>query len=228
MYISPVLIEKTEKEEIVLRYDSKEFIIPIWIFYDGEDVPPENNTFVDESLVEFIMDVDSINSFLNQSEDTYGYISIQNIGFDLDAIVFSLTGNLGDVIDLQVESVNEFNKGDIVKEYFYVNQRKNAEPGNYSGTLKVDYDSKSIQFPIFVSILGGGPVVDINETERDNGSAIENDTEGWNISVWWYVLVGFIILFIIVYFVYRKKSKKPVNYLQRIWLISFLMLHILT
>lgn len=215
VYISPLLVEETEKEEIVLTYDSKEFVIPVWIFYEDLGfIPEENDTFVDESRVEFIMDVESINSVLNSSEDTYGYITIQNIGSDLDTITFSLTGDLGGIIDLQVESFDDFNEGDFVKEYFYVNQRKNVDPGNYSGALKVGYDSKSIEFPIFVEILGGETVIDTNETERDNGSAIESDSGGLSISIWWYVLIFFVLLFIIVFFVYKKKSKKPANYLD--------------
>ena len=217
IYVSPVLIEETEKEEIVLTYDSKEFIIPVWIFYEENFIPVEDNiTLIDGSLIGFVMDVNEINSVLNQSEDTYGYVTIQNIGTDLNEITFSLTGNLEEVIGLQTERVNDFNRGDIVKEYFYVNQRKNAESGNYSGALKVEYDFKSIEFPIFVEILGSEAIIEINGSDRDNGSAIESNAEGLNISIWWYVLIFFVILFIIVYVVYKKKSKKPVNYLQKI------------
>ena len=215
IYLSEFLYNNEEKAEINLEYGTNNFIIPIWISsQDESNITPieENITYVDESKIEFIMDVDKFNVSLGEKEDLSGYVTIKNVGLSLTNIIFSLTGNLAEVIDLQTETLSSFNSGDSFKEYLYVNQIKDAMPGNYEGVLKIDYESKSIEFPIFIEIKteeivlnGTGDVVDPGQPPKDEKS----------ISIWWFVLIGLLILLGIVYFLYKKKTKINPDFLPR-------------
>lgn len=215
VYISELLVQENKKEEITLSYDGKDIILPIWIFYGGS-VTLENESSVDSPLLEFVMDVDSINVSLNRSNDLKGYIAIKNSGSDLSLIRFELTGNLGEVIDLQTSEMDSFDSGDLFKQYLFVNQNKDAMPGNYSGSLRVVYGAGLIEYPIFIS------VADLRIEEETNGisdhmEVIDFEENYFNqngIGVWWFVLAFFVILALVIYFLYKRKNKKPIGYLK--------------
>jgi hypothetical protein len=218
VYLSEFLYAGQEKSEINIDYNGKGIIIPIWIFSETEEnitQVEENITYVDESLIEFVMEVSMFNVSLSNREDLSGYVTIKNMGQDLTKVDFSLTGNLSAVIDLQSETLGSLGSGESFKEYLYVNQMKDAPKGFYEGSLKVNYETKFIEFPILVEIKegeivsngtgDGGDVVDPGDPPKD-------DKE---ISIWWFVLIILVIALGVVFFLYKKRTKKGSDFLQR-------------
>lgn len=218
VYLSEFLYSGEETAAITLNYDTREFEIPIWIFEDDSTnitIPEENNTYVDESKLEFVMDVDMFNISLGSEEDLSGYVTIKNVGESISNILFSLTGNVGEIIDLQATNLDSLSSGESYKEYLYVNQLKNAEEGIYQGTLKVDYSSQYIEFPIFVEIKSGEIV---GNGSVDNGDPVDPGVvpdEGTEFNIWWIVLLIILIALIAIYFLYKKKTKKNPDFLPQ-------------
>ncbi len=215
IYLSELLYSGEENAEVEISYNSKGYKIPIWIFEDVEDnnitVPEENESYIDGPFLEFVMDVDRFDISLSSDEDLSGYVTIKNVGVDLRDIVFSLSGNLSGIIDLQTENLELLESGESFKEYLYVNQMKNAEEGIYEGVLKIDYYSESLEFPILVEIKSGEVVS--NGTNGDPVDPGNPPVEENGISIWWFVLIILLIALIVLYFLYKKKTKKNPDFL---------------
>jgi hypothetical protein len=216
IYLSEFSYADEEKTEVILRYGSSEFIIPIWIDQDvGQNTSNvvENITYVNEAKLEFVMEVERFNISLSEEEDLSGYITIKNVGTDLGEIDYNLTGNLFEIIDLQTETLNSLNAGDSFKEYLYVNQMKNATEGIYQGTFKVNYESKTIEFPIFVEIKGEEIVLNGTGNGGEDVGPGTPPQENEKINIWWFVFIVLLIILIILYFLYRKKTRKDPDFL---------------
>jgi len=205
VFVDFTSIETTEKEEVFINYGSERFVLPIWLFYNSTSVEGGPD-IVEVSSLKFVMDVESIDVSLDKINNTYGYITVENDGIDLRNIIFSLTGNLSEVITLQSEESGYLVSGEIFKEYIYVNQRKDAVLGSYNGFLKAEFDTENIVFPIFVEITGDfeNTIPVVNQT----GNGTSNPVDEKEIGVWWYVGGFFVLLFVVVYFLYKKKTKK--------------------
>jgi len=216
IYLSEFLYDGTPKAEISLGYSGQFFKIPIWIFHDVDDTLPveENDTYVDEAKIEFVMDVSEFDVSLSENEDLSGYVTVKNTGSDLSEVAFSLTGNLGEVIDLQTENLDEFNSGESFKEYLYVNQRKSTALGVYEGTLKVEYELTSVEFPIMVEITENDPGEVVSNGTGNGGDIDPSDDDEKGISIWWIILVIILLALVAIYLTYRKKTKKKTDFLK--------------
>ncbi len=215
VYVSPLLIPGSGKETIVLKYNSQQFSIPIWLFYESQEEvnnTEDNTTIVSGDSLSFVMDVDSIDVSVEPSKSLSGYVTVKNTGTNtLDSVVFELTGNLSNVVDLQTPQTSVA-IGETFKEYIYVNQKKNSLPGSYEGNLKVSYNGKSIEYPIYVNVLGEDSIntSQTNITRRLNQTNGEDSSSG--VSVWWFVGIFFVIVFIVLYLLYKKKTKRRLTF----------------
>jgi len=209
IYISPLLIQDTDVENVYLSFSNNSLRMPIWLFYSSENITfnnsLKNNSLIDEAKVDFLMDVDNITISLNSSKEISGYVQIINNGKNLDSVSFGLSGNLVEIVVLGSSNISSFNSGDNFKEYLYINQRKNAAPGLYSGNLIVNYETQQKTFPINVEIIGEINIPVNNSTFNRTNSSTRNDES--KISVWIYVGIFFIVLIIFVYILYKKRTK---------------------
>lgn len=204
VYTSDVLYNNVGKAEIKLDYVDS-FSIPI--FFLVEDEPLIENTT--ESRLEFVNDFDNFNVSINKNESTYGFVKFKNYGDDINNLVFELTGDLSKVVYLQFYVLEEIKKDETLKQYVYVNQNKTAISGNYSGNLKITYNSNFIEFPINIEISDVSIYVNntvINNSVK-NGS-VDNKEEKSSISVWLFVGLFFIVLIVVFYLLYKKKTNR--------------------
>jgi len=212
VYMSDFLYNNIGKAEIKIDYNSDYFTIPF--FFLIEDEPIVQNQTITESRLDFVMDVDNFNLSVNYDESTSGFVKFKNYGDDINNLTFELTNNLEEVLDLQFNILDQIRKDETLKQYIYVNRNKNVIPGNYSGNLKINYDSKSIEFPVYI---------EIKEFFLDNhtliNNTVKNDTgkpknEKSTISVWWFVGLFFVILITVFFLLYKKRNKKPTSFLK--------------
>nr|MBA4404716.1 hypothetical protein [Nanoarchaeum sp.] len=211
VYTSDVLYNNVGKAEIKLDYNSNSFSIPIFFLVDDE-ILIDNTS---ESKLEFVNDFDNFNITINKNNNSYGFLKFKNYGDDVSDINFELTGNLDEVVYLQFYNLEEIKKDETLKQYVYINQNKSASSGNYSGNLKIDYDSKSIEFPIYVEITDVN--INVNNTVINNSvknTSVKPDDKKSSISVWWFVGLFFVVIIVVFFLLYKKKSKKPKSFLK--------------
>lgn len=212
VYTSDVLYNNEGKGEIKIDYNDNSFSIPVFFLIDDED---NTNQTVGESRLEFVMDVSNFNISINKANSTYGFVKFRNYGEDTSNLVFELTGNLNDVSYLQFENLDEIKRDETLKQYIYINSNKTSDTGNYSGNLKINYNNKFIEFPIYVEIKDSEVYVNnsvINNTVQNNTN--KPDDKNNKISVWFFVGAFFVILLLIFFLLYKKRTKKPTSFLK--------------
>ncbi len=214
LYFSEFTYNNEEFGKIFLEFNGNNFEIPIWINVENVDVPiiEDNVTPSIQPEIEVLQGLEGFNLVISKSEDKSGYVLIQNNGINLNLVEFELEGDVMDIIDLQDERLENFNSGDKFREYIYVNQEKNAEIGMYEGNLIIKYLGESIELPISIEV---SEVVS-NQTVNVNDTVIPSDNESSGINIWIIVLVIFVLLGVVLFLLYKKKTRKSEDFLKNV------------
>jgi hypothetical protein len=202
---------------ILLEFTNNTFEIPIWMnIISGENdslLIVDNITQVVGPKIEVLQGVEGFSLIISKLGDKSGYVLIQNNGIDLGLVEFKLSGNVSEIVDLQNDKLENFNSGDKFREYIYVNQGKDAKEGDYTGNLEIHYGEEIVKIPILIEITG----VIINTTDGFNDTVISgNIDEEKGINIWIFVLIFFILSGIVLFLLYKKKTKKSVDFLKNV------------
>ena len=215
LYFSEFAYNNEEFGKILLKFEENIFEIPVWIDVAPVDivVPIEDNfSSVVEPKIDVLQGLEGFNLVISKFEDKSGYVLLQNSGADIDLVEFKLSGDIIDIVDLQNENLKDFNSGDKFREYIYVNQKKTAEFGNYTGSLEIHYESEVIKLPILIKI----EEVEINQTFINETVLPGTEKEENGINVWLLVLLFVILAGAILFLSYKKKTKKSADFLKHV------------
>ena len=220
IYFSEFVYAGEEKGIISLEVNNNTFTIPVWINIDYSSNPGSIPGDDDEepaihsvgNNIEILQGLEGFDLIIASSEDKSGYVLLQNSGADIDLVEFKLSGDIIDIVDLQNENLKDFNSGDKFREYIYVNQKKTAEFGNYTGSLEIHYESEVIKLPILIKI----EEVEINQTFINETVLPGTEKEENGINVWLLVLLFVILAGAILFLSYKKKTKKSVDFLKNV------------
>ncbi len=160
--------------EITLSYGSGTYSIPI--IFSGELAQEEiinetieetniteTNITIEEEIVEeevtealsFITTKDKAEIPLTPEESFEGYLNfINNLNESIYNLEFSLTGNLDEVLELNITSIEEIKAGETQSQYIWANKNKSSEPGVYSGELILSNELYSASLEIEITIEG--------------------------------------------------------------------------
>ena len=172
-YISS-FADKAESS-ILIDYGNLSYSVPVFI--EGFVVSIEinetpisnetNETEVIEPEGKLIFITENFSASLKIDESKSGFVKVFNdFNQEIQNIEFELTGNLEKIIDLEFDNIDSIFAGEEIKNHFYVNENKESEVGEYSGSMNVFY---------------GGEVVDsieisINVYSEEEDLPLENDT----------------------------------------------------
>jgi len=216
LYFSEFIYNNEKFGNIFLEFDDNTFEIPVWINIAPIDaiipIIEENVTPTVEPKIEILQGLEGFNLVISGSEDKSGYVLIQNEGIDLELVEFELSGDVSGIVDLQNDRLENFNFGDKFREYIYVNQEKNAESGIYTGNLEIKYLGEIIKLPISIEINE----IFINQITGFNDTVISNDEENSGVNIWFIVLIIFVLLGVVLFLLYKKKSKKSADFLKNV------------
>jgi len=173
LYIDYEYNEMYQDEEITLTYADEElgYTIPI-IFPDlGEEEEvveevvneTETNETVEEEVVEeetaevealsFLVTSDEVSLSItpdNIREDT---LSVQNILDEtLTDLTFTFTGDLDQIVSLDITEVESLEADEILEVNLYVNQDADAREGTYEGDLVFGNDEYSVTLPFTIEV----------------------------------------------------------------------------
>ena len=231
---------------ISLTYGTNSYSIPI--IYTGEvplveetvneTIEETNITIEEEVIVEEIEEIIEALSFLTtkekaeiplESEGSYsGYLNfINNLEESIFNLEFSLTGNLEEIIELNVTTLEEIKGGETLSQYIWVNKEESNKTGEFIGELVLSNELYSTSLSIEVTIaeeeteeiieeeeeiVAQEPIV-INEEdlyfpEQDEG--VSGTTVLGIIMI--IILLG---IFILIFIKMRQKEEKKFNqYIQ--------------
>ncbi len=217
IYLSDMLYDGSDKIEFNLNYGEGSYVIPIWFELDSfDDDVQQQNLNVDgrEKEIMFVEDVDLFDVDLARNESLSGFIRFKAVDGDIENLEFDLEGNISDIIDLQFSNLSEIKKDEVLKEYLYVNQKRDASSGSYYGNLVIRYGDKSVKFPIQVRIKEGTSlgedVISVNDT-NGNGT-IKEEEKGSSSLIGVFVIILFILMGFFVYKLYKKRTKNPSSF----------------
>ena len=212
--------------EIKLDYADKSYIIKLLVPYKEESL--ENfEEEINQTQVITLQEEENI-IFLNSTLGTRfpGKIIIEkisspnnpfyvknNLDLKLTNLKFSLTGNLNQIIRLNLTNVDHIDKDEIIKQYIWVNENRNSTSKNYNGYitimsdegysnklyLNIDIKEEKIKETIKIE---NKTLSNLTNNQSINKSQEKNNTL-LNTS---FLLILIIIVSMIIYFI--KKSKK--------------------
>lgn len=130
---------------INITYENESYSIPIFVSIGAKQEEPEIKA------LEFTTQTTKIERTLRRDEDVSGSLGIKNLlNKTLDDIYFELTGNLNEIIELNLTYKESLAPGEIVHESFLVNQEKNPDYNYYSGEFRVRSNGYAISLPITI------------------------------------------------------------------------------
>lgn len=130
------------KGYININYSNESYAIPVFII-TGSLEPIQ--------AFEFITELTSLSRTLNKKEEVRGGLGIRNrLNEDLKDVYFELTGNLNEIIKLNITHVQAFESQSIINELFIINKDKNPQLDSYLGNFIVKSEQYSASFPIYI------------------------------------------------------------------------------
>jgi hypothetical protein len=210
-------------EHIILDYTNGSYDILVW-FEDSKPYENETNVTLNETIetdcIRFVSPENSVNFTIDQNNTISGYLRFRNFcNSPIYNINFNLTGNLKNIIKLNITNLEEIQPGDTLYQGLDINPRLRADLGIYSGNLTLESNEIFDYFPIYITIKDPEEEINItdlpiiNETENDT---IENETEpeeektGGKTGIW-ILLIILIIIIIVILFVYLKIKNPPTS-----------------
>jgi len=225
VYIDPTLIDSSQEAKIEISYGDKKYDLFVYLDRNGEEeilVPANfsNITINRGQKVAFNVSSDYDKSF-DFGEGTQGNILISNFGNEsVENIIFSLTGNLDEVVTFNLSRIDLINPGESIKQYVWINKEGNAEPGEYNGNFVLNYSSGSDSWAIKILIKEkANEVDDTNDSDitkkndtipiignGSNYTTPEDKTTEKSVKVWIIFLIIGVALAIGLFLFFRKRN----------------------
>jgi hypothetical protein len=123
-----------------------EYIIPIWII-NRRIIQEENITEINETIIpkeeiitertiEFLTELDILNKTIKKEQYLAGPLKFKNyMKNSLNDLTFTLTGNLDEIIKLNITHLDEITSEETKEQYIEINKEKDAASGLYYGEL---------------------------------------------------------------------------------------------
>tara|TARA_Y100000310_G_scaffold345827_1_gene470690 strand:- start:1627 stop:2892 length:1266 start_codon:yes stop_codon:yes gene_type:complete len=151
--------------ELSLSYSDRTFSVPLFYL---EEVKEETNTTIENTTetnitlsneteeveaLRFITDAEEALIEINEEETFGGYLDLENLLDEtLTDLEFTLSGNLEEVITLNITEIETLEAEEIISQYIWVNQNNDSELGEYEGELTLFNELYSVSLPITVTI----------------------------------------------------------------------------
>jgi hypothetical protein len=195
---------------ITLSYDNRSYEV-IVVGEEEEIVGNESveNESIDEGSLVFLV-TKNVDVNIRSNETVHGELKVQNnYKHSIDNLVYSLSGNLRDIVSFEDENVS-LGSGEIYSNIVYFNRGNSSETGEYSGSIILSNSEYSIELPIDVSVVGAdehseSTYVVFNQTVID----IDNEEEGNGIYIIGIVLIALLVaLIVLVILKLRQRNEK--------------------
>lgn len=210
VYVDLEKIERGTKEFLNIAH----YQIPIWIL-DEFPILTTKEKILSFSIIENEKEVilEELNAELNQNQVVYENIFIKNLlNKSLYNLQVSLTGNLGDIVDLNLTFIPEIEPYGKIEEYILINKKKSPKFDLYKGTLLIKNENYSLEFPIILNIIK--EKLDEKETKEPKRIQLtkktleekpKEETDGKFPFYFIMTITGIIILLVIIYLAIPKK-----------------------
>ncbi len=163
------------RADIILSYLGLEYKIPIFYFAKEEkitNITKEENITTEPitNAIIFLTNINQLNRTLKQDIQLSGPLEFKNTHIaNLYDLNFILTGNIAEVIKLNITSLDILEPNQTKTQFIWVNQDKNSTPGYYSGELILTTkENISTSLPIFINILEKEVTIEEQPTEELN------------------------------------------------------------
>ncbi len=238
---------------VTILYLGKEFRIPVYILNKiPEVIAVENKTVEEKSIAEnktaikqkgidFVVSSKEFDEVLATEDTRAGNIAFKNfLDKSLTNIKFSVTGNIREIVRLNITSIPVLQGNETAKQYVWINEYKNATEGLYEGNITLTTkEGYSATFFVRVNMVGKGKVeIEDKESETKttdlipsnglleekygfgnltSGEKGEPEEKADNSLAIFLVFLFFVVIFIIIYKVQTKKksSKDYIGNIKR-------------
>ncbi len=209
-YVSTSFADKSESS-VLINYGNLSYSIPIFI--DGLTIfneTAEINDTSDEGDLKF--EQRGFDLEIEKGESSSGFVKIANT-FDIELmdVGVSLSEELVGIIDIEFKEIESIGIGEEIKNHLYINEDKSSEPGEYRGTLDLEYNGEIYDsIPLYVNILEE-IVVENNVSEDFNDTREEEDEldeEEGNTGLFIGILIFVVVIGLLILIKYKKSKKK--------------------
>jgi hypothetical protein len=186
----------SQDETLTLTYDETTYNIPLFYLEETEEVTITNETTVTNITIEnetiseenitletgdliFLTQSASADIDLNIEESFEGYLKLQNtLNETLTNLTFTLTGNLEEVVRINLTTIENISNEEIISQYLWVNENGNASAGTYEGELIFSNEEYSTALPIIITLTEEEEIEEPSEETETPGSGVNYDEVG--------------------------------------------------
>jgi len=179
----------------------------------------------------------TVNSLINEEvpekRELKGPLYIKNTGdTDLINLKITLIGNLDKIIRINITKIDLLKKGETIKQFIWINENKDPELDEYQGSMLIESEDFSTEFPIFLLISRKEIIEPSEETlfieERTEKIDLEDfptiepepikEKELIEIIPPYKGIAGvlLLILLILIYYIFKRPSRKKTEFKELI------------
>jgi hypothetical protein len=201
-----------ESFEIILEYSNKSYTIPVILEDVSEGsvlLPPPKDA------LKFILDKEVVNITMNKKDILMDEIKfMNNWDIDISNVSIILTGNLGEIIELDDNHFDIVISGGIVSTEITINSNRNPEFNNYQGFVVLKSEKTVDSFGMILNFEENyegtsEKVFDEGNEEVINGEENKIDSTKKPVekksSLWWLWVIIMVITGITVFLFFRRK-----------------------
>jgi hypothetical protein len=205
-YLIPVIPYQEENVENMIMEETKQLIIPI----QKKEITLLNSTFGTHFVDKIELANDSSRS---------GPFYIKNTGTLSINLTFHLTGDLNYITRLNLTLLNNFNPGENLTQYIWLNENKNPSKKVYFGGIEIRSDKEIVKIlPLKIEILEENSLIEekvkkdnkteINLIKNNSKQEITKADDNKNKNLITYFVIILIIISILIYFIFKKKKEE--------------------
>ena len=214
LYVDYMYENISQDESLLVYYDNRSYTIPIFYLeapalevvpeeevapVAEEEVVPEETS---EALV-FLVSTKKIETSLAQDVTLKDTVSVKNqLNTTLSNLTIALTGDLADLVVLDEIDVYSLLAGETLTISITVNERGDAMPGAYEGSLVFGNDQYSASLPFSLTVTEEAASEEEQQVEVVTVSGTELEKEG-NTTV----IIGVVIIVLLVALIVLVVSK---------------------
>ena len=170
----------------------------------------------------------TVNSLINEKipekKELKGQLFIKNTGKDLINLKIYLTGNLNEIVKINITNSSIFKQDEIITQFLWINSEKNPQVDEYQGAMILTAENFSEEFPIFLVISHESQrketeeplfieqrteTIEQEHSTQEQKSMIERENKPVKIEIPYKEIAGtlFVIFIFLVYFIIKKPSQ---------------------
>jgi len=222
LHIDPTLIKDEHEALVEIYYGERKYDLFFYLDYKdevlvSEGIEDSEDIILPGKNVSFDISIGEYNEVIEPEEiSKKGTIKIKNFGDEnVSNIIFSLTGNLDEIVEINITKIDLIEPGEIVKQYIWINKEGDATEGEYSGNLVLTYGKGSDSWPMTIIVEAkdensdkheeiSNESEDLNDTEyEDYEPPFDENKKGIGKWIWFLIIAG--ILAVLVFFYIKKK-----------------------